>query len=149
MAAALYRPGGWTFDHRRAVPDIWLSVLSGLGRLAAGVGHMSNSSTVPGTESQQALDLRERKFPETDGALARIVFAAPPGDTLNEPQHRSLIAPTVKAARRGSAAPRPEWIDRRVPQLDVAGEQLEEQASAPERAPEPAPEPVADPVRPG
>ncbi len=50
MAAALYRPGGWTFDHRRAVSDIWLSAPGG-------------------------------RHP------------------LNEPQYRSLIAPTVKAAR--------------------------------------------------
>jgi len=80
---------------------VWVAALIGLGALAAGVGgHLSDSFTVPGTESQQALDLLKHEFPGTGGAVARIVFAAPPGHTLKEPQYRSLISPTLQAARQ-------------------------------------------------
>ncbi|MBA3717730.1 MAG: MMPL family transporter [Actinobacteria bacterium] len=100
MATALYRLGGWTFDRRRVVVVIWLAVLVFFGALAALVGgHVSNSFSVPGTESQRALDLLNREFPGAGGASARIVFAAPPGHKLTEPRYRALIKPTVERAR--------------------------------------------------
>jgi putative drug exporter of the RND superfamily len=100
MASALYRLGGWTFDRRRVVVLIWLAVLLVFGALAALVGGgVSNSFSVPGTESQRALDLLAREFPGTGGATARIVFAAPPGHKLTERRYQALIAPTIKAAR--------------------------------------------------
>jgi uncharacterized membrane protein YdfJ with MMPL/SSD domain len=101
MASVLYRLGGWTFDHRKLVVAIWVAVLVALGALAgAGGGHVSDSFTVPGTESQRALDLLKKEFPGTGGATARIVFAAPPGHTLNQPQYRGLVQPTLNLARR-------------------------------------------------
>ena len=101
MARVLYRLGGWTFDHRKLVVGIWVAVLVGLGALAgASGGKVSDSFTVPGTQSQQALDLLKKEFPGTGGAVARIVFAAPPGHTLNEPQYRAVIQPTINAARQ-------------------------------------------------
>src|SRR5947209_3158396 len=101
MASVLYRLGGWTYDRRRIVVGIWVAVLVGLGALAAaGGGHVSDSFTVPGTESQRALDLLKREFPGTGGAVGRIVFAAPRGHTLNEPRYRAVVAPTVAAAQR-------------------------------------------------
>src|SRR5205823_2912430 len=94
------RLGGWTFDRRRLVVLIWLGVLAGFGALAALVGgHVSNSFSVPGTESQRALNLLSREFPGTGGATARIVFAAPAGHKLTEPRYRALIAPTIKQAK--------------------------------------------------
>ena len=88
MATVLYRLGSWTFDHRRAVLAIWVAVLVALGALAAALGgKVSDTFTVPGTESQRALNLLNREFPGTGGATARIVFAAPPGHTLIEPQY--------------------------------------------------------------
>jgi RND superfamily putative drug exporter len=100
MAAVLYRLGGWTFERRRLVVVIWIAVLAGVGALtlAAG-GKVSNSFTVPGTESQRALDLLDKEFPGAGGASARIVFAAPDGHTLNEAQYRKLITPTIDRAR--------------------------------------------------
>ncbi len=63
-------------------------------------GKTSDAFSVPGTESQRALNLLAKKFPGTGGATARIVVAAPAGHTLREPQYRKLIAPTVALARR-------------------------------------------------
>lgn len=100
MATLLYRLGGWTFERRRRVVVGWLVVAVALGALAAGVGgRVSNSFSVPGTESQRALDLLNKEFPGAGGAVARIVFAAPQGHTLTEERYRSLIKPTVERAR--------------------------------------------------
>src|SRR5437763_15499121 len=100
MAAVLYRLGGWAFERRRTVVLIWVAVLVLFGALVAGVGgKVSNSFTIPGTESQRALNLLNREFPGSGGAVARIVFAAPPGHKLTEPRYRKLIKPTVKRAR--------------------------------------------------
>jgi RND superfamily putative drug exporter len=101
MATVLYRLGSWTFDHRRTVVAIWVAVLIGLGVLAAALGgHVSNSFTVPGTESQRALNLLDKEFPGSGGATARIVFAAPPGHRLTEPRYRRLVRPTIQRARQ-------------------------------------------------
>jgi len=101
MASVLYRLGGWAYDRRRTVVAIWVAVLVALGVLAAAVGgHVSNTFTVPGTESQRALNLLNKEFPGTGGATARIVFAAPKDHTLTEPQYRSLIPPTIRAAQQ-------------------------------------------------
>src|SRR5437764_2066738 len=100
MATVLYRLGSWTFDHRRTVVAIWVSILVALGVLAAAFGgHVSNTFTVPGTESQRALDLLNKEFPGSGGATARIVIAAPPGHTLTEPQYRPVILPTIRLAQ--------------------------------------------------
>jgi RND superfamily putative drug exporter len=100
VAAVLYRLGAWTFDRRKTVILIWVAILVGFGALAGAVGgKVSDSFTVPGTESQRAIDLLAKEFPGTGGATARIVFAAPPGHTLTEPQYRKLIAPTVQRAQ--------------------------------------------------
>jgi RND superfamily putative drug exporter len=101
MASVLYRLGGWTFDRRRTVVMIWVLVLVALGAIAvAAGGKVSNSFTVPGTESQRALNLLNKEFPGTGGATARIVFAAPAGHTLLDPAYRKLIAPTIRAAQQ-------------------------------------------------
>jgi RND superfamily putative drug exporter len=80
---------------------LWIAVLVLLA-IGAGAlkGKTSNAFSVPGTESQRALNLLAKKFPGTGGATARIVVAAPAGHTLSEPQYRRLIAPTVALARR-------------------------------------------------
>src|SRR5437588_9262315 len=129
MATVLYRLGGWTYDRRRTVVAIWVAVLVALGVLAAAFGgHVSNSFSVPGTESQRALNLLNKEFPGSGGATARIVFAAPPGHTLAEPRYRSLIAPTIRLAKQvpqsvgGSAAFRQSFqlsSDRRIGFADL------------------------------
>jgi RND superfamily putative drug exporter len=101
MAVLLYGLGGWAFRRRRVVAAFWVSVLVALGIGSATLkGTTSDSFSVPGTESQRALDLLAEKFPGTGGASSRIVFAAPAGHTLTEPQYRKLIEPTVALARK-------------------------------------------------
>ena len=101
MATYLYRLGGWAFEHRRAVVAIWAPVLVARGRRAVAFGGKTNDKfSVPGTESQQAQELLEQKFPAASGAYARIVFAAPEGETLTDPENKAAVEAALAQARR-------------------------------------------------
>ncbi len=101
MAVLLDRLGGTVFRRRRRVAIVWALVLVLVGVGAALLKKpTSDVFSVPGTESQRALDLLNQKFPGTGGATARIVFAAPPGQKLTAPKYQKLIAPTVALARK-------------------------------------------------
>jgi len=103
MAKHLYRLGAWSFEHRRRVLAIWALVLLLVGASAAAfAGRTSDKFSVPGTESQQAQDLLEAKYPGAGGAAARVVFAAPAGETLTEPHNRAAMEASL--ARAGNAA---------------------------------------------
>jgi uncharacterized membrane protein YdfJ with MMPL/SSD domain len=106
MARHLYRLGGWAFDRRKRVLVAWLVVL---GLVCAGAatlsGKTTNAFSVPGTESQRAQDLLEEKFPGAGGGTARMVFAAPAGESLTDPANRAAVeASLAKAAKAGEVS---------------------------------------------
>ena len=112
MSSYLYRLGHWAVRRRRLVLGFWLALLIGIGALSQAVkDDTSDAFNVPGTESQEALDLLDEKFPGSGGATARLVFAAPEGHTLDEPQYRKVVEPTVDRAQS-------------VPQAVTTGEQF-------------------------
>ncbi|WP_035812342.1 MMPL family transporter [Jiangella gansuensis] len=95
MATFLYRLGRFSYRRRRLVGAIWLALLALFGVGAATLsGPTSDTFSIPGTESQQAFDLLEERFPggNTDGATARVVFAAPDGETLTDPQNQAVVS---------------------------------------------------------
>ncbi|SFB72642.1 putative drug exporter of the RND superfamily [Nocardioides terrae] len=84
MAYLLSRIGRAAFRHRRLVALIWLVIFAGFGVGAATMsGSTSGAFTMPGTESQRAIDLLSDRLPAANGASGRIVFAAPEGETLS------------------------------------------------------------------
>ncbi len=92
MASLLYRLGHLAVRHRRVVLGIWLALLVGVGALSVAFGgETSDELTLPGTESQQAFDLLEAKFPAQAGSSTRVVFAAPEGATLDDPAAMAAI----------------------------------------------------------
>jgi RND superfamily putative drug exporter len=96
MATLLYRLGRFASRRRWAVLAAWLVLLIGLGGTAAAVsGTMSDSFSIPGTAAQKAMDALEAKMPAAGGATGRIVFAAPAGHTLAEPQYQRAISEVV------------------------------------------------------
>jgi uncharacterized membrane protein YdfJ with MMPL/SSD domain len=103
VAANLYRLGRWSFRNRGKVLCVWALVL-GLVVASAAVfsGRTSNEFSVPGTESQRAQDLLEKKFPAASGATARMVFAAPKGEKLTDPENKDAV--TASLARVKKAA---------------------------------------------
>jgi RND superfamily putative drug exporter len=99
MATRLYRIGGWAFEHRRRVLVGWLLVVVAVFASAAMFsGKTSNEFSVPGTESQVAMDLLEKKFPAAGGGSARVVFAAPEDEKLTDPENRAAVTRTVERA---------------------------------------------------
>jgi RND superfamily putative drug exporter len=96
MAQYLYRLGRLAVRRRWAVLASWLLVLvlaaAGAATLSADT---SDAFVLPGTESQQALDLLDEQMPGSGGATARVVFAAPDGQSLASEPNRAAIAETV------------------------------------------------------
>ena len=102
MATRLYRIGGWSFKNRRKVLVGWLLVVLAVFASAAMFsGKTSNEFSVPGTESQVAMDLLEKKFPAAGGGTARVVFAAPEGEKLTDPENKAAVMKTVERASHG------------------------------------------------
>src|SRR6478735_3653913 len=80
MSKYLYRLGHWCVRRRRTVLVAWIVVLFGVGVLSSTVGGPLNDQfSIPGTESQQAMDLLEQRFPQQSGSSARVVFAVEEG----------------------------------------------------------------------
>jgi putative drug exporter of the RND superfamily len=87
MARLLQRLGSFSVRRRRLVLGGWLLALVALAGLALSFkGTFSDEFKVPGTESQEAIELIQRNVPQAnaDGATGRVVFAAPKGETLDE-----------------------------------------------------------------
>jgi RND superfamily putative drug exporter len=98
VSTFLYRLGRLAFRRRKTVLVIWLGLLVLMGFAASRLGEETvDSFEVPGMESVEALELLNERFPEAggDGATARVVFAAPEGETLNDPDNQAAIADTV------------------------------------------------------
>ena len=101
MASGLYRLGRWCFRHRALVLVAWLVVLVAVAVLATTFKQpTSNSFTIPGTQSQQALDLLNEKFPGTGGTQAQVVFSVPSPETLTDSSHRQAIETTLAQLRK-------------------------------------------------
>ena len=86
MATYLYRLGRFAFRRRRLVVLVWLGLLAaGIAGAATLSGPTANGFSIPGTESQRAVDLLQDRFPQADAdsATARIVFQAPAGQKLS------------------------------------------------------------------
>ena len=101
MATYLYRLGGWAFRRRKTVLCAWLAVLGLVVASAATFSGQTNDRfSVPGTESQQAQDLLEQKFPGAGGASARMVFAAPEGQKLTDKDNKEAVEASLAQAKK-------------------------------------------------
>ena len=99
MATLLYRLGRASFRRRGLVVIIWLVVVGALGVSAyAFKGATSSDFTMPGTESQRAIDALKREFPEASGATGTIVVATKDGSMLTTPANQAAVAQLVKEA---------------------------------------------------
>ncbi|MEU4217197.1 MMPL family transporter [Actinoplanes sp. NPDC026623] len=99
MATLLYRLGRASFRQRKLVVVLWLVLLAALGGAAlAFKGPTASNFTMPGTESQRAIDALKREFPEASGATGTIVVAAPQGATLADPARMAAVQGLVKEA---------------------------------------------------
>ena len=99
MATLLYRLGRASYRRRGLVVIIWLIVLGALGAGAfAFKGATSSDFTMPGTESQRAIDALQREFPEASGATGTIVVSTKDGSTLTTAANHAAVANLVTEA---------------------------------------------------
>ncbi|MEV6271946.1 MMPL family transporter [Kribbella sp. NPDC051936] len=96
MANFLYRLGRFSYQRRRLVAAVWalFLVLLGVGALTLG-GKTANTFSIPGTESQRALDALKQELPAASGASATVVVKAPDGKTLADPTVKAAVGATV------------------------------------------------------
>ncbi|WAB81818.1 MMPL family transporter [Microcella daejeonensis] len=92
MATLLYRLGRASYRRAWIVITAWALVVAGVlgGGLALG-GQFDETFTIPGTESQDALDTLDALFPEVSGASAQAVVVAPEGERVDDPAVRDEI----------------------------------------------------------
>ncbi|AZP22559.1 MMPL family transporter [Streptomyces aquilus] len=99
MATLLYRLGRLAFRRRRIVLAVWAlvsaAVVAGLGVVGEDT---DDTFTIPGSESQQALDTLGRVYPAAGGTSAQIVFTAPEGEKATARKFQAGIAATLKEA---------------------------------------------------
>ncbi|MGW3993477.1 MMPL family transporter [Amycolatopsis sp. NPDC004772] len=98
MATFLYRLGRFSFRRRALVAAVWAAVLVALGLGALTLSsQLSNSVTIPGTESQRAIDQLTEKFPQANagGATARVVIEAPAGTTVTDAKGKAAVEALV------------------------------------------------------
>lgn len=80
MSSFLYSLGRAAYRARRLVVIAWIVLLGIIGGLALTIGQgLDNSVSIPGTESQEALNSLGATFPQVAGATAQIIVVAPRG----------------------------------------------------------------------
>ncbi|HSC04322.1 MAG TPA: MMPL family transporter [Solirubrobacteraceae bacterium] len=86
--------------HRRTVVVAWIVAAIGIYSLSNAVGKKTASSfTLPGTNSQQAVDLLQSRFPAQAGDADQIVFHTKTGK-LTDGAERAAVAATVARVAR-------------------------------------------------
>jgi RND superfamily putative drug exporter len=96
VSSLLYSLGRWATRARKLVVIAWIAILVGFGAGAVFLGQGANASiTIPGTESQDALDQLSRTFPEVSGASAQVIVVSPEGKLVDSPAFRDQIEQTA------------------------------------------------------
>jgi RND superfamily putative drug exporter len=82
----------WITGHRKTVIFGWIGALVVIGMIAGSVGaHFAEEFKLPKSDSQEAFDLLEHKFPAQSGDTSQIVFKAESG----------VESPAVKSKMEG------------------------------------------------
>ena len=93
MSSFLYRIGRFSARRRWWVIAVWLILAVGGGALSNALGgQLQSSFEIPGTQSQNALDTLEQRFPQLSGASTRIVVATPDGSDISADQDLIVTA---------------------------------------------------------
>src|SRR5947209_9733157 len=91
----MVRIARWTMAHRRIVLIAWIAAAIGIFAISNAVGKKTASSfTLPGTNSQQAVDLLQSRFAAQAGDADKIVFHTKAGK-LPDGAERAAVAATV------------------------------------------------------
>lgn len=101
MATVLHSLGRAAFRHRGRFLACWLLLIAlvggGLGTLGS---HLDSEATIPGSQSQEGIDVLEKSLPSATGVTAQLVFVAPKGESVKDAAHRAVIRETVREAAK-------------------------------------------------
>jgi RND superfamily putative drug exporter len=99
MASLLAWLGRASYRHRGVVSVAWLAILGAVVALLLTLGSsFDDEFSIPGSESQDALDQLDAASPGAAGVGAQIVFVAPDGTTVADPANAAVIQQVVGAA---------------------------------------------------
>jgi putative drug exporter of the RND superfamily len=92
----LARLARWSIAHRRIVLLTWVALLIGAGVVSTSIGtRYATDFSLPGSESQRALDMLKRDFPAQAGDSDQIVLASPRGK-VTDPAVKARVAPALE-----------------------------------------------------
>lgn len=101
MATLLYRLGRFAYRRAWTVIATWIVILAAV--FGAGIalgGQTQESFAIPGTGSQDTIDLLAEVFPSAAGAQVQVVYKAPDGASVDEQQYRDAIEATGSAIEK-------------------------------------------------
>ena len=99
MSRFLFALGQSSFRHRWWVLGAWLAVLIAVVVGFLGFrGQPSDNFTIPGTESQRAVEQLQQNLPAFSGAQTQLTFVAPEGRAITDPSLTPAINEAVAAA---------------------------------------------------
>ncbi len=97
MSSFLYGLARSAYRRRGVVLAIWLTVAVLVGAFAAvAADKFQENFSLPGTESQAALDTLKRTFPQSVGTTAQVVIVAPEGKTVRDADVKQQILDSGK-----------------------------------------------------
>ncbi|QUW77793.1 MMPL family transporter [Streptomyces mirabilis] len=101
MPAFLHRLGRLAFRRRRRMLALWLALVAAAVvcmTAFGGTGKLDNTFSIPGSESQRALDRMKTDFPTFSGTSAQIVFTATDSRKVTDPADSTRIRAALDAA---------------------------------------------------
>jgi RND superfamily putative drug exporter len=97
----LYGLGGFCVRRRWIVLGVWIVIFVALAAWARSVGSDVNDNlTLPGTDSQQATNLLQKRFPSQANGTNPVVLTAPKGAKLSDSKYKTPIDDTVSALKK-------------------------------------------------
>jgi putative drug exporter of the RND superfamily len=104
MTGPLYRLGRFCARRWPVVIVAWVFIFIGIAFWAGSVGQEVNDNlTLPGTDSQNATDLLEDKFPDQANGTNPMVFKAPEGKKLAQDPYAKAIDETIDNLNKETA----------------------------------------------
>ena len=107
MASLLHSLGRAAFRRRGRFLACWLLLIAlvggGLGTYGS---YLDSEATIPGSQSQEGIDVLEKSLPSSTGVTAQLVFVAPKGERVTDAAHRAVIRETVRKAAKAPQAER-------------------------------------------